>query len=229
MGCKGNNNAVILPGAYTSGMASHGTKRVLTIVAVTVVCLLAIAAAAVAVIAGSSEPKKKASTFTELFTEHPQSAVSSTPEAASPPASPEPSPNPEPEAEPTLEPVAEPPRATVEAPPETAYMPEPAPAAELAVPDAPAPMAPEPTMTCPSGKVVSGLTDVAVQNQRPWIDRYLVDLVGHGSVHNGTTAAVDLWLYLPSIKGLNVAGNLTMNGFSGLRDKEPTTHFYSRP
>lgn len=100
-------------------------------------------------------------------------------------------------------------------------MPEPAPAAELAVPAAPAPLAPEPTMTCPSGKVVSGLTDVAVQNQRPWIDRYLVDLVGHGSVHNGTTAAVDLSLHLPYIKGLDVSGNVTMNGFSGDFDYNP--------
>jgi hypothetical protein len=206
-----------------SGMSSHGTNRVLTIVAVTAICLLAIAAAAVAVISGSTSPTNRAATVTELPTEQPQQTESSTPEASSPAPSLKPTSNPEPtpEAEPTLEPVAEPPQATLEAPPETAFMPEPAPAAEPAVPDAPAPMAPEPTMTCPSGKVVSGLTDIAVQNQRPWIDRYIVDLVGHGSVHNGTTAAVDVWLYLPYIEGLDVSGNLTMNGFSGDFDYNP--------
>lgn len=220
---RSNNHAVSRPVHTLSRMSSHGTKRVLTIVAVTVVCLLAIAAASMAFIAGSTPPRNQAATVTELPTEHPQQTVSSTPEATSSPSSPEPTIDPEPtlEAVPTLEPVAEPPLATLEAPPETAFMPEPAPAADPVVPDTPAPMEPEPAMTCPSGRVVSGLTDVTVQNQRPWIDRYLVDLVGHGSVHNGTTAAVDLWLYLPSIEGLDVSGNVTMNGFSGDFDYNP--------
>lgn len=89
-------------------------------------------------------------------------------------------------------------------------------------PAPPAEVAPEPTMTCPSGKVASGLTDVAVRNKQHWMDDiYTMDLVGHGSVHNGTTVAVELWLYLPYIQGLDESGNVTMNGFSGDFDYNP--------
>ena len=52
-------------------------------------------------------------------------------------------------------------------------------------------------------------------------DIYTMDLVGHGSVHNGTTVAVELWLYLPYIQGLDESGNVTMNGFSGDFDYNP--------
>lgn len=74
---------------------------------------------------------------------------------------------------------------------------------------------------CPSGTVISGLTDVTVTGERDWIVGTLIDFVGQGAVKNGTSASVDVSLSLPYIQGLDATGRLTTNSFSGDFDYNP--------
>lgn len=74
---------------------------------------------------------------------------------------------------------------------------------------------------CPSGTVISGLSYVTVTGEREWMVGTLLDLVGHGVISNGTTAPVNIPLYLPYIPGLDATGRLTMNSFSGDFDYTP--------
>lgn len=75
--------------------------------------------------------------------------------------------------------------------------------------------------SCPSGTVISGLTDVTVAGEKEWMVGTLVDLVGHGAVVNRTTAAVSVSLSLPYVQGLDSNGRLTMNSFTGDFDYAP--------
>lgn len=201
-------------------MASPGTNRVLKIMAIVVVSLLAIAVAAAAVIAGVVESGKQTSSVGEV-TVQPKQTASPSLEVAWATASPEATREPESTAKPEATREAEPTtQTTFEAPP-AAVAPEVIQTIQARVPEAPPAAAPEPTKVCPSGTVVSGLTDVTVTGQREWIVGHLVDLRGHGRIHNATTAAVDIWLYLPYVQGLDAAGRLTMNSFSGDFDYNP--------
>lgn len=198
-------------------MASPRTREVLKIVAIALASLLGIAIAAAAVIAGVVESSKPASSVGHFQTTAPNPPTASSFEAVPEPDPPEPS-------DTTLPSMSQ---ATTEAPlpPEPAVEPEVVPEVERTAPSVPTVQAPvpesrpavtaEPENICPTGTVTSGLTDVTVQNEREWIVGYLVDVVGHGSIHNGTTEAVDVSLYLPYIQGLDAAGRLTMNSFTG--------------
>lgn len=77
---------------------------------------------------------------------------------------------------------------------------------------------------CPTGTVISGLTDVTVQNERYTTTANLttmVDVTGRGSIHNGTTSAVKVSLYIPTVKGLDVQGRQTLIHFGGDFDYTP--------
>ncbi|MEQ4519309.1 hypothetical protein ABLI39_08105 [Pseudarthrobacter sp. B907] len=64
--------------------------------------------------------------------------------------------------------------------------------------------------------------DVAFPNEHELVtDIWYVDILGHGSISNKTTAAVDIPLYVPYIEGLDVDGRTTMNGFRGEFDFSP--------
>lgn len=192
-------------------MAFSGTNRVRKIVAIAVVSLLAIAIAAAAVMAGIIESSKPASRITEVRTQKPKPTVSSKLEVVRPTA----------KAEMPKTPAPAPTLATSQAPPPDAISPEVVETVQARVPAARPTVSPDPTKACPSGTVVSGLTDVTVTGQREWIVGHLVDLLGHGSIHNGTTAAVDISLYLPYVQGLNAAGRMSMNSFTGDFDYNP--------
>lgn len=192
-------------------MASPGTNRVLKIVAIAVASLLTIAVAAVAVMAGIIESGKQASSVGEFRTSKPQPTATSSLEVVRPTA----------KAEVTRRPAPTPAQATSEAPPPAAVAPEVVQTVQARVPPVRPTAAPQPAKVCPSGTVVSGLTDVTVTGQREWIVGHLVDLLGHGSIHNGTTAAVEVSLYLPYVQGLDAAGRLTMNSFTGDFDYNP--------
>jgi hypothetical protein len=192
-------------------MAFSGTNRVRKIVAIAVVSLLAIAVAAAAVMAGIIESSKPASSITEIRTQEPQPTMSSKLEVVRPTA----------KDEKTRTPAPAPTLATSQAPPRDAISPEVVETVQARVPASRPTVAPEPTKACPSGVVVSGMTDVTVTGQREWIVGHLVDLLGHGSIHNGTTAAVDISLYLPYIQGLDAAGRTSMNSFTGDFDYNP--------
>jgi hypothetical protein len=70
--------------------------------------------------------------------------------------------------------------------------------------------------------VVSGITDLAFPKEHELVTGiWYVDLLGHGSISNRTTAAVDISLYVPYIEGLDVDGRMTMNGFRGDFDFTP--------
>lgn len=199
-------------------MASHGTHRVLIIVAIAVASLLVIAAAAAAVISGVVQFGKPVSAVGEVRTATPEPTASATLELV--PRTPSPSPSATPVPTTRLPATSQ---ATFEAPPppEPAVVPEVVQTVQARVPEIQPTTAPEPKTVCPSGAVTSGLTDVKVQNKREWIVGHLVDLVGHGRIHNGTTAAVEVSLYLPYIKGLDASGELTMNSFAGDFDYNP--------
>lgn len=49
----------------------------------------------------------------------------------------------------------------------------------------------------------------------------MVDITGHGSIQNGTTAAVKVSLYRPTVQGLDVNGRQTMLFFNGDFDYTP--------
>lgn len=192
-------------------MASPGTNHVLKMVLIAVVALMATAVAAAAVMAGIVESGKPASSVGEFRTAKPNPTVSSRLEVVRPTA----------KAEANRDPLPAPSPATSTAPPPAAVVPEVVQTVQARVPAAPPTAAPKASKVCPSGTVVSGLTDVTVTGQREWIVGHLVDLLGHGSIHNGTTAAVDISLYLPYVQGLDAAGRLTMNSFTGDFDYNP--------
>lgn len=179
--------------------------------------LLALAVAAAAVIAGVIE-----------------SGRISPVKAAATPASP--APEAEAETEATLSVV----RPTAVPVPQSTPAPSPTTDTQQAVPPPPA-VAPEVIQTvqarppaqqppaqapkvCPAGTVTSGLTDVMVQNERYSTSAQystVVDIIGHGNIHNGTTAAVKVSLYIPTVKGLDVNGKQTLIHFSGDFDYVP--------
>jgi len=64
--------------------------------------------------------------------------------------------------------------------------------------------------------------DVAFPKERELVTGlWYVDILGHGSISNKTTAAVDISLYVPYVEGLDVNGRMTMNGFTGDFDYTP--------
>lgn len=119
--------------------------------------------------------------------------------------------------------------------------PEPIPAPMAEVPLAPTAVAPEVLETvlvsppvlqqpakepiaCPTGVVTSGLESVTVQNERHATSggvTTVVDVAGRGNVHNGTTAAVKVSLYIPSVRGLDIQGRETQIYFTGDFDNNP--------
>ncbi|MBG0739043.1 hypothetical protein IV500_06465 [Paeniglutamicibacter antarcticus] len=208
-------------------MASPRTRGVLKIAAIALASLLGIAIAAGAVIAGVVESSKPAYSVGQFQTTAPNPPTSLSSKAV-------PQTDVLERSEATLPSTSQ---ATTEmsVPPESALEPEVAPEVEHTVPPVPIVQVPvaesrpaatataAPENICPSGTVTSGLTDVTTQNKREWVVGYLFDLVGHGSIHNGTTAAVDVPLYLPYIEGLDTAGHLTMNSFTGDFNYNPPT------
>lgn len=192
-------------------MASSGTNRVLKNVAIAIVSLLAVAVAAAAVMAGIIESSTPASSIGEFRTQRPQPTMSSKLDVVPPTAT----------AEVIRTPSPSPTLTTSEAPQPNAIAPEVVETVQTRVPAARPTMAPEPTKTCPFGAVVSGLTDVTATAQREWIVGHLVDLLGHGSIHNGTTAAVNISLYSPYIEGLDATGRVSMNSFTSAFDYNP--------
>ncbi|WCI09670.1 hypothetical protein PJ267_09230 [Arthrobacter sp. OVS8] len=71
---------------------------------------------------------------------------------------------------------------------------------------------------CPAGTVTSGLTDVTVQNEHYWLSGQeftMMDIIGHGNIHNGTTAPVKVTISVPWVKGLDVNGRQTLINFKG--------------
>lgn len=98
-------------------------------------------------------------------------------------------------------------------------MPAPVPPQRQAAPAPPA----QATPSCPSGMVVSGIMDVAFPKEHELVTGiWYVDILGHGSISNKTTATVDISLYVPYIEGLDVDGRLTITGFRGDFDFTPS-------
>lgn len=63
----------------------------------------------------------------------------------------------------------------------------------------------EDEVKCPSGAVSTGLTQVGIADEREWIVGTIMNVVGQGEFHNGTSAPVRI-SSTPNVQGLNKAG-----------------------
>lgn len=195
---------------YTHVMGAKGVSRTARIALIVSISAVGLSVAASAVIAGIVESQPKAAT-----------SVKSSPELTRVPVVPTVSPT-------SHTPVRSPAPAAM--PSALTTVTEPAVASRVPAPPAvtqPVPVpAPRPTVaaapTCPPGTVVSGIMDVAFPKEHELVTGiWYVDMLGHGSISNKTTAAVDISLYIPYIEGLDVNGRVTINGFRGDFDYTP--------
>lgn len=64
--------------------------------------------------------------------------------------------------------------------------------------------------SCPTGVVSTGLTEVHVTDERPWIVGTIMNVTGRGEFFNETTGPVKV-TYVPDVRGLDRAGDSTVS------------------